>query len=247
MKNKTSKNTFRIFLASFLIALVPGISSAIENFESLKVLSTKLPGYPTKMTYEGIYEGWARVVINVNEKGELADVYLESYSHPEFGNLAETYIKKWTFQPAKLNGEPLSVIKPIDFHFEDRRGVFALGIQEAAASKLQFSRFAKGKRVYSPKELDEIPTPVEMSQPLFPEEFKGKNVEGSATVIFYIDELGDVRMPHVTEYSHESFGLVALMAVEEWKFDPPKVNGKPVSIMVRQKFNFKEGIKKGQS
>lgn len=243
MKNKN----FSVAIASILSAVLPvlafGQGSGIENFESLKVLTSELPAYPMKMTFEGIYDGAARVVVNVNENGELEDVYLESYSHPEFGRLAQEYIKKWTFQPAKLNGEPLSVIKPFDFRFEDRRGVFALGIQEAAASKLNFGRYAGAKRIYSPKELDEIPEPISMVTPLFPEEFKGQGVEGSATVIFYIDELGEIRMPHVTDYSHESFGKTSLIAINEWKFKPPTVRGKPVSIMVRQKFDFKESGK----
>jgi len=235
--------TMRSFLVGLLLALVPALVSGIENFESLKVLTTKLPSYPYKMTLEGVYDGTAQVIVNVNEKGELEDVYLSAYSHPEFGRLAEKYVKLWTFQPAKLNGEPLSVIKPIDFSFEDRRGVFSLGIQEAVAAKLNFARFAGSKRIYSPKELDEIPVPLEIVTPLFPEEFKGQGVEGSATVIFYIDEEGEIRMPHVTEYSHASFGETALMAIEKWKFRPPLVRGKPVSIMVRQKFNFAESRK----
>jgi outer membrane biosynthesis protein TonB len=35
----------------------------------------------------------------------------------------------------------------------------------------------------------------------------------------------------------------ALIAVNEWKFKPPLVNGKPVSIQVRQVFNFQESKK----
>ena len=192
------------------------------------------------MTFEGIFDGSAQVVVNVNEKGEIEDVYLSQYTHPVFGKLAEEYIRKWKFKPAKLNGEPLSVIKPFDFRFEDRRGVFALGIHEAAATKLRFSNFVGGKKIYSPRELDQIPEPISMVTPLFPEEFKGKKVRGTATVLFYIDEEGNIRMPHVTEYSHESFGKTALLAVDQWKFKPPMVKGKPVSIQVRQVFNFQE-------
>ncbi|MCZ6674834.1 MAG: TonB family protein [Verrucomicrobia bacterium] len=243
MKLQTTKSTLLSFLVLVLVTFIPGIASGIDNFESLKTLSRKLPGYPIRMTYEGIYEGSSRVVVHVNEKGELVDVYLEAYSHPEFGRLAEKYVKLWTFQPAKLNGEPLSVIKSYDFDFEDKRGVFAVGVQEAVAAKLNFARFAEKKRIYSPDELDQIPVPIEMVAPLFPEEFKGSDVEGSATVIFYIDENGNIRMPHVTEFSHESFGQVAIMAVEQWKFEAPTVKGKPVAIMASQKFDFIESSK----
>jgi len=215
-------------------------STAVENFESLEVIHSVLPAYPTGMTFEGIFDGSAQVIVNVNELGEVEDVYLSAYTHPLFGKLSEEYIQKWKFKPAKLNGEPLSVIKPFDFKFEDRRGVFAMGIHEAAASKLRFSNFVNGKRIYSPRELDEIPEPISMETPLYPAEFKGRGIEGSATVLFHIDEEGNIRMPHVTEYSHDSFGKTALLAVDKWKFKPPMVNGKPVSIQVRQVFKFQE-------
>jgi TonB family protein len=243
MKKLTKKAILSYFLITLFLVISPGLVSGIENFESLKVLTSKLPAYPVSMTSEGIYDGSAQVIINVDETGEILDVYLAEFSHPEFGRLAEEYIKKWTFQPAKLNGEPMSVIKSFDFRFEDRRGVFALGIHEAAASKLNFGRFAEGKRIYSPKELDEIPVPLEMETPIFPEEYKGQGILGTATIIFYIDEEGIIRMPHVTDYSHESFGKTALIAVNNWRFKPPTVRGKPVPIMVRQKFNFSESTK----
>ncbi len=239
----TYSTAIRSALLGFLVSVGASSLPAIDNFESLKVVSSELPSYPLGMTVNGIYDGAARVIISVNENGVLEDVYLESYTHPDFGKLAEESIKKWTFQPAKLNGEPLSVIKAIDFDFEDRRGVFAFGVMESVAAKLNFARFADSKRIYSPRELDEIPEPIEMITPLYPEEFKGQGTIGNVTVLFYIDETGEVRMPHVTEYSHESFGKTAIIAVEDWKFKPPLVHGKPVSIMVRQKFTFSESRK----
>ena len=240
MKSKTVKIIHSLFIMVLGFVLIPSVATAIDNFESLEVLSSRLPNYPLGMTMEGIYKGKARVILSVDETGSLKDVYVEAYTHPEFGRLAEKYVRLWTFQPAKLNGEPISVIKSLEFDFEDKRGVHAVGVMESTADKLNFGRFAKSKRIYSPKELDKIPVPVEMEKPLFPEEFRNKNIKGSTTVIFYIDEEGSVRMPHVTEYSHENFAKVSLLAVENWKFQPPIVRGKPVSILVRQQFNFSE-------
>ncbi|MCZ6674088.1 MAG: energy transducer TonB, partial [Verrucomicrobia bacterium] len=241
---QTHKSLLSACLVSFCMAVAPGVVIGIENFESLKVLEMVLPSYPMKMTFEGIYEGSARVIINVDETGELVDVYQESYTHPEFGRLADKYIRLWTFQPAKLNGEPITAIKPVDFNFDDKRGVYSVGIQAAMGSNMNFGRSANSKRVYSPEELDENLEPIEMVQPPFPEEFRNTDIEGTATVLFYIDETGKTRMPHVTEYSHMDFGTSALLAVENWKFKPPLVRGKPVSIMVSQKFNFTQEFQK---
>ena len=239
MDNKFYKPNFISFLAVLLVPLFSHPAHGIDNFESMKVLTTRMPSYPVGLVSEGILEGYAEVVIRVNEMGELTDVYKSAYSHPEFGRLAEKYIKMWTFKPAKLNGEPQSVIKSVDFRFEDKRGVHSLLAMEAAVMKLNFGpKDTGGKRIHSPQELDENPIPLETGTPLFPEEFKGQGIKGTATVVFYIDEEGNVRMPHVIENSQDIFGFTALLSVSKWKFKPPLVNGKPVSVLVSQTFNF---------
>ena len=239
MKNKIYNTNLFSFLVVLLIPLLSNPAYGIDNFESLKVLNTRMPSYPLELVSEGILEGYAEVVIRVNQLGELTDVYLSAYSHPEFGRLAEKYIKMWTFQPARLNGEPQSVIKSFDFRFEDKRGVHSLLAMEAAVMKLNFGpKDMGGKRIHSPDELDENPIPLETEPPLFPEEFKGQGIKGTATVVFYIDEEGNVRMPHVIENSQDIFGMTALISVKKWKFKPPLAKGKPVSVLVRQTFNF---------
>lgn len=231
-------NVFSLVVV-LLTSLFFGLAYGVENFESLKVVTTKMPAYPVKLISEGILEGFAQVVIRVDETGELTDIYPSAYTHPEFGRLAEKYIKLWTFQPAKLNGEPLPVIKSIDFKFEDKRGVFSLLPMEAAIMKLKVGPVdTGGKRIYGPQELDEKPIPLETETPLYPEEFKGQGVSGTATVVFYIDEVGKVRMPHVVENSEDIFGMTALLSVRKWKFKPPLVKGKPVTVLARQTFNF---------
>jgi len=94
------------------------------------------------------------------------------------------------------------------------------------------------KRVYRPEDLDSIPEPIEVVKPKYPLEFKEEGVRGEVSVLFYIDEEGRVRMPHITEYTHEEFAQLALVAVRQWKFKPPIRRGKPVSILVRQPFSF---------
>jgi TonB family protein len=197
-----------------------------------------LPRYPQRMTFEGIYNGQATLVISVDESGSIIDVFQESYSHPEFGRLAEKSLRTWIFQSAKLNGEPVVSIKPFIFNFDDKRGVFSVGMQEAAASFLKIDRSSESKRLYNVDDLDNGLKPDVMGQPFFPEEFKGRSIDGNATVIFYVDEEGKTRMPHLEDYSHPSFGKAALNTVDHWKFKVPTVKGRPVSIQLRQTFIF---------
>ena len=226
-------------LIAFGFIVGPPAMAEIENFESVRVIDSSLPEYPVRLAYEGIYQGGARLIVSIDETGKLTDVFIESYSHSEFGRLAERYIHRWSFQPAKLNGEPITSIKPIDFHFDDKRGVYSIGAPEALTALFYTGDTLDSKRIHSVEELDRDLEPIEMAQPLYPEVFKNSDMDGSATIEFYVDEKGHVRVPHTTEYTHGSFGETALVTVKEWKFKPPRVNGKPVSIHVRQTFNFK--------
>ena len=239
MKSRTWNIGVSSGLISIFLALSPLNASEVENFESLEVLNTVLPEYPVRLAYEGIYAGSARLVISVDGSGKLTDVFEESYSHPEIGRLANKYIRKWTFRPAKLNGEPITSVKPIDFYFDDKRGVYSIGVPEAAASYFVFGDHLGSKRIYNAEELDRELEPVTMENALYPRALKDSGVDGMAVVTFYVDEKGRVRMPHTTDYSHISFGESALSTVKEWRFKPPTVNGKPVSIHVQQRFNFK--------
>lgn len=221
-----------------MVALIPGFAGGVENFESLKIIQTTLPNYPMRLTQMGLYEGYARLVIAVDYMGELSDVFVEEYSHETFATLARETVWKWDYIPAKVNGEPTTVVKALDFRFEDRTGLHSVDVMAAAADKLGLNKMYGKRRVYSPDDLDSIPEPIEVVKPQYPLEFKEEGIEGEVSVLFYIDEEGRVRMPHIAEFSHEEFAELALMAVKQWKFKPPIRRGKPVSILVRQPFNF---------
>lgn len=227
------------FVGLFALPLLSLKNHAVENFESAKVLETALPEYPVRLAYEGIYSGGARLIVSVDESGKLTDVFTESYSHSEFGRLAERYIKRWTFQPAKLNGEPIASIKPIDFHFDDKRGVYSIGAPEALSILFYSGDNLDSKTVYSANDLDDGLESIEMPLPLYPEDFKQSDVDGHATIMFYVDEKGRVRMPHTTDYSEAVFGESALFSVKQWRFRPPIMKGKAVCVLVKQRFNFK--------
>lgn len=239
MKNRNLIGTVPTGLIALFLSISTIASKAIESFESVQVVDSTLPDYPVRLAYEGIYSGSARLIVSVNESGNLTDVFVESYTHSEFGRLAERYIQRWTFQPAKLNGEPIQSVKPIDFHFDDKRGVYSIGAPEGLSALFYSGNNLNFKTVYSPAELDSGLDPIEMPQPLYPEDYKHSNVDGYATIMFYVDEKGRVRMPHATDYSESIFGESALHSVKQWRFKPPLIKDKPVSVLVEQRFNFK--------
>jgi TonB family protein len=86
------------------------------------------------------------------------------------------------------------------------------------------------------RDLDHIPTPVEVVAPVA----KLEGAPRSVTVEFYIDEQGRVRMPAVDrEAADDTLAAAAVAAVEKWRFEPPVRKGRPVLVFAEQPFNFK--------
>ncbi len=92
MKLPRFRPLFAVGLVSSVIVLMAQSAVGVENFESAQVVDTSVPKYPVRLAYEGIYNGGARLIVGIDETGELTDVFVESYSHSEFGRLAVRYI-----------------------------------------------------------------------------------------------------------------------------------------------------------
>lgn len=74
------------------------------------------PVYPFQFKREGI-EGWVRLIIIVDENGNVIEGKLQRASHKEFVKPALDAIMQWKFEPGTKNGKPVRVrrIQPISF------------------------------------------------------------------------------------------------------------------------------------
>lgn len=70
--------------------------------------------------------------------------------------------------------------------------------------------------------------PVRMSAPDYPYELKRDGVNGVVTVVFSVDENGNVVDPEVQKSTNRGFDQAALKAIAKWKFRPARQDGVPV-------------------
>lgn len=91
---------------------------------------------------------------------------------------------------------------------------------------------------FSLSEIDQRPRPVHQVAGVYPSEMRAKNIEGSVTLIFIVDETGRVANPRVEKSSHPEFDLPALDAVRQWKFEPAIKGGQRVSCRMRVPIRF---------
>ena len=87
-------------------------------------------------------------------------------------------------------------------------------------------------------EIDQKPRAVYQAAPLYPNEMRGKKVEGCVTLLFVVDASGKVQGPRVEKSTHPAFEKPALEALKQWKFEPAVKGGQRVGCKMRLPMRF---------
>lgn len=233
------------FLAALLVATgsLPAQSAMTPGAgrSQLVVHQTEHPIFPHRLRELGVREGEARLLIEVDETGRLTDWMPIAYSHRPFVDAAAIALRKWRFEPARIDGEAVPSQVEVRFQFEERGvGFIAIDVGTHLLSRFDSS---ENYRVRTLKELDRIPTPLNVVQPPYVKSMADRGLTGSVTLEFYIDETGAVKMPSVVKSDHPELTAAAAVALRQWRFEPPQMSGQPVLVRARQTFNFAPGAK----
>ena len=214
-------------------------ASGSDTFESMKIFQTQRPIYPGDLRRTGVAQGSATIAFEVDAEGKLIDYLPIGYSHGGFYTSAINALTRWRFEPARDAGQPRPVVQILTFNFEDGQDVVAMSVGDNVVARInQIRSTVEEYRICRRDELDQEPVPVAIVNPRYPEGFLGSQLEGSATIEFYIDESGIVRLPAVIEQSAAEFASAAIEAVRQWRFEPPTKGGERVSVAARQRFHF---------
>lgn len=221
-------------------ALTP--SSSLWDDRPLKIIQTTEANFPAVMAMQGMREGEARAVLHVDPEGKLVDCLVTAYTHPALANEILTHVRAWEYEPARHRGEAIGTRVEVSFRFEARRMVLSLTAGDSMNASLKgliadpvISLVAK------PAELDTPPALVHVVQPAHPgRAARTLQGRGSVAVDFYIDAEGRPRMPVVTRASDQTYAAAALDAVSQWRFAPPRRDGRAVLVRVVQQIVFPE-------
>ena len=85
---------------------------------------------------------------------------------------------------------------------------------------------------------NEPAVPVRMVRPDYPYELKRQGVTGVVTLVFDVDEKGDVQEAKVQKSTNPQFEQPALDAIAKWKFKPARKDGVPVRTKVAIPLQF---------
>jgi len=216
----------------------PAPASVPAAEPSIKIHQDAAIQFPVVLLRDGISHGEARVLLDVDAEGHLTDTLVLAYTHRPFADAALTAIRRWRFEPARFNGEPVGTVVDCSIVFS----VDGILFHQRNGSPVYEKREPfEEKFVYRPQELialDRIPTPQHVEPPIYPQEWADKGMRGKVTIDFYIDETGAVRMPSGVSSPYPLLDAAANAAIRQWRFAPPLLKGRPVLAHCEQVFTF---------
>lgn len=86
--------------------------------------------------------------------------------------------------------------------------------------------------------LSRMPTFEKKVEPIYPEQARRANVEGTVQLEIWLDELGRVRKIRVLKSPGHGLDRAAIKAAATSKFAPGLVNGKPVKVKITVPYRF---------
>ncbi|HWA26846.1 MAG TPA: energy transducer TonB [Lacunisphaera sp.] len=202
-----------------------------------KIVEQAQPQFPRQLLQAGVSHGVVRVLLKVSAAGELADTLLTAYSRKAFAEEAQRVIKQWKFTPGRAKGQPVDTIIDLTFSFEVKEVLVAQRFsQDPSPAMERFDGFEY--HAANVESLDRTPTPLNVVEPTYPQEWIKEGITGRVAVNFFIDETGQARFPIAAPGAHELLAGIAVAAVQQWRFIPPKVKGRPVLVRALQVFDF---------
>lgn len=236
-------NAARLILRNLPFAVLAVGTAAFATNTPVRIEQTVEPRFPAALVFSPISSGEARVMINVDDEGTLADLMVTSYTDKAFADEAVRMLKLWRYGAATVDGEPVGVRMELSFDFSAQGRVVSLSAIETINAL--FDR--TGNRtvvtaVCHSTELDQPLAAVRAVHPPKPADVAGPDSARKSVLIdFYVDEKGEPRMPVVVYSPALVYSQAAVSALNQWRFTLPTRGGKPVAVRARQEFVFSQG------
>jgi TonB family protein len=159
---------------------------------------------------QALFGGEVVLEASVDATGQLADLTVVSGQAPFLGPVLDA-VRTWSFEPARLNGNPVDGRLTIVFQFPQSY-VPPLTSQERS--------FAAP----SPDSSDRSAVPVHTREPNYP---PGSVIDGSVAIFAEVDQQGQVASTRVLR-DVEPLTDATLDALSLWRFAPAKRDGENV-------------------
>lgn len=206
--------------------------------ESVRWIHYEDPVFPTQLLSTTVRQGFVTVVFTFDEEGRITDRVALAASHPEFVGAINEATREWKVDTGQL--PRFGRRESVRFDFERHGSIVALTQRDA--SKAAFNAYGDdAASVVRTVREDQLSSPLEIlatALPQYPSQLRAKQVRGIVTLSFIVDAEGKVRVPAVIDATDVEFGEAGLVAIRQWRFQPPRRNGVQVQVIVERTFRF---------
>lgn len=212
--------------------LIPPAAEPPANAEKPKVLHAVPPVYPMAMRASGI-RGEVTLEFVVDIEGRVRNPIVVRSLHPGFNAAAIEAVKRWTFAPGRVDGQPVSMLmqQPIAFRLT--------GEPEGGRDGMEVRRRGRPEQLPPQLRYDTGPKQLSMVLPRYPYPQLRDGRSGSAEVALLIDTHGRVTATRVVKASHPEFGCALQAAAQEFTYEPALRDGRPTAAMIGFQFEFR--------
>lgn len=232
-------------LCAALVAFVGAHAFAAEppnnetSVQKLRVEKFVLPEFPDYVRLSGNTQGVVTVAIGRDPEGRVNDVLVLDSTHPKLTQSTVNAVKQWKFiipaNPAPAGREIVPIVR---FLFTAKGIQVVSALTGSLASKDRDIRADAPVILPSLADLSPPPKPINHPMPRFTGALAQRAAGGSATVKFFVDETGRVRVPIIVDCTAPELGRAVLAAVEQWSFEPPRVAGHETIALETETFSF---------
>ncbi|HET7571026.1 MAG TPA: energy transducer TonB [Gammaproteobacteria bacterium] len=218
----------------------PAAAGRGPRISPVRPLHTPPPEYP-RAEYRDAVSARIEIMYTVRADGTTDDLHIITPNAPEpFKEATRDAVARWTFHPATVDGQPQArrVKQTISFHppqaaLDAHRRAMAQAAQHHAPSAP--SGRGRGPSIHGP-----APVPVHIVSPEYPAAAARRHTDGYVVVAFTVTADGSTSDIQVVSSSpRDTFDAAARAAVAHWRFKPYRIDGKPASVRVQQRIEFK--------
>jgi TonB family protein len=205
----------------------PGDSSELQVLHMTRV------HYPEQARQNGV-QGQVTLRVEISEDGTVEKI-LPLSGHPLLIPAAVAAVKKWRYRPFIRDGKPVKVstLLPLDFAFNENVEEMLLDASSVAIS---------GATATSPESIT-VPAGVMTGRlehkvvPVYPAIARANHIEGTVLFRAIISTKGRIKQLRVVSGARELLES-AIGAVQQWRYRPYLVNGKPTEVATEITVNY---------
>jgi TonB family protein len=196
-----------------------------------------VPEFPPFLRQAGVLQGTVVAAISSDSRGRAHDVLVLESTDARFTEAALEAIREWRFDArrAEASMDPVPVVRFLFTTGAVSMVPLTVGVSSGprrtvrAETPIELPNFSH---------LDHVPAVLHSPAPEFPVALRDHISSGSVVVKYFVDATGRVRLPTVVSATSPELGAAALAAIRQWRYDPPRIDGKPVIALERHSFQF---------